>query len=210
MSNPRTPSDQPYQGYPPPPQENQAPYQPPGSQPPYQPSPGQQAPYGQPGYQPSDQIIRSADMGGAQSESRYAAYRDAEGNRIERRQQVYRDKNQQRANLRNLLTTIIYTLLGIVEVILALRLFFRLLGANTDNSFITFLYGLSHFFVAPFNGIFNDQALGKQGVFEWSTVTAMIIYALLAWGIVALINIILRPQLNNDQTFTTTRHQQDW
>jgi|SRR5579859_453544 len=195
MSNPHAPSDQSYQGYPPS-QENRAPHQ-----------PGPQPPYGQPGNQPSDQIMQSSDMGGAQSESRYATYMDAEGNRVERRQQIYRDKNQQRANLRYWMTTTIYWLLGALEVVLALRLLFRLLGANTDNGFITFLYGLSHPFVAPFNGIFNDQALGRQGVFEFSTLIAMLIYALLAWGLTALVDLLLRPVPNSSETSTTTRRQ---
>ena len=101
-----------------------------------------------------------------------------------------------------------YFLLGVVEVILGLRWLFRLLGANTDNNFISFLYGLSHPFVAPFNGIFNDQALGRQGVFEFSTLIAMLVYALLAWGVVSVINLVIWPTPGStDSTFTTRRRQ---
>ena len=54
-------------------------------------------------------------------------------------------------------------------MILALRFVFRLLGANQGNSFILFLYQISQVFVAPFNGIFHDQALGTRSVFELSS-----------------------------------------
>jgi uncharacterized protein YggT (Ycf19 family) len=168
----------------------------------------QPAPPGEPIYQPADQMVRSSDFGGAHAESRYSSYVDANGNIIERRQQVYHDTNQQRANIRYWTTAVIYFLLGVLEVILGLRWLFRLLGAHTDNTFISFLYSLSHPFVAPFNGIFNDQTLGKQGVFEFSSLIAMLVYALIAWGLVTLINLIFRPApAATDSTMTTRRRR---
>ena len=92
-----------------------------------------------------------------------------------------------------------------LEILLLLRFFFRLLGANQDNGFIMFLYNLSHVFVVAFNGIFNDQTLGRNGIFEVSTLIAMIIYALLAWGIVSLGRVLFAPNLVDRQTITTTR-----
>jgi hypothetical protein len=67
-----------------------------------------------------------------------------------------------------------------------------------------FLYNLSHVFVVAFNGIFNDQALGKS-VFETSTLIAMIVYALLAWGIVSLGRVIFAPNLSGRRSTTATR-----
>lgn len=180
-------------------------------QPPPQPSypyPQNQPPYEERVYQPVDNVVREADHGGARAESRYSSYRDADGNIIERRQQVYHDSNLERANIRYWATTVIYFLLGVLEVILGLRWLFRLLGANTDNSFIILLYGVSHPFVAPFNGIFNDQALGRQSVFEFSTLIAMLVYALIAWGLISLINLLMRPTPGStDSTISTRRRQ---
>jgi len=67
-----------------------------------------------------------------------------------------------------------------------------------------FLYNLSHIFVAPFNGIFNDQALGRS-VFEISTLVAMLVYALIAWGIVSLGNLIFAPKYSGQRRISTTR-----
>ena len=209
MSNAGYPDEPTYPNMQPPvPQGNQAPaYQRYPSHPNSYPPAGNQPPAG-PIYQPADNVVRESDFGGARAESRYSSYMDEQGNVIERRQQVYHDTNQERANIRYWATAIIYFLLGLLEVVLGLRWLFRLLGANTDNSFIAFLYGVSHPFVAPFNGIFNDQTLGHQGVFEFSTLIAMLVYALIAWGIVALINLFLRPVPGaTDSTMTTRRRQ---
>ncbi len=169
---------------------------------------GNPPPPPEPVYQPADNVVRESDFGGAHAESRYASYVDAQGNIIERRQQVYHDTNQERANIRYWATTIVYFLLGVLEVVLGLRWLFRLLGANTGNSFTDTLYSVSHPFVAPFNGIFNDQALGRQGVFEFSTLVAMLVYALIAWGVVALINLLFRPVPPTTDTTITTRRRQ--
>lgn len=119
------------------------------------------------------------------------AAQDDEGNVVER-QEVVEDTAQRRSNLRSALTTILSLLFGALEVILLLRLVFRLLGAHTQSDFISWLYSVSHPFVAPFNGIFNDQTLGRHGVFEVSTLIAVIIYGLLAWGVVRLADAALR------------------
>jgi serine/threonine protein kinase len=66
-----------------------------------------------------------------------------------------------------------------LEILLVLRFLLRLLGANQDSGFVTFLYNLSHVFVGIFNGIFNDQAIGTSHVIETSTTMAMIFYGLL-------------------------------
>lgn len=149
----------------------------------------------------ADATVRSATMGGSHEESRHTNYVDPAGNRIESRIAVYQDTNQVRANRHSWVTTF---LLGVLEVILALRFIFRLLGANQDNSFMQFLYHFSQVFIAPFNGIFNDQALGTSSVFELSTLTAMLVFALL----VALSRVVFAPNNSGRQRFTTTQRSE--
>ncbi len=123
--------------------------------------------------------------------------------RFENRAEVLEDENLRRANIRYWIARITYFVLGMLEIILLLRLIFRLLGANQGSTFVMFLYNQSHVFVAPFNGIFNDQAPGRS-VFEISTLVAMVVYALVAWGIVALGNLIFAPKYSGRQSTTTT------
>lgn len=155
-----------------------------------------------------DATVRSATTDGSYGESRHTTYVDPAGNQVENRVEISQDTNLRRENRRSWVVNIISFLVGLLEVILALRAAFRLLGASQDNSFMQFLYNLSHVFVAPFNGIFHDQALGTRSVFELSTLIAMLVYALLAWGLVALSRVVFAPHDSGRQRFTTTRRRQ--
>jgi hypothetical protein len=142
--------------------------------------------------QPPNEAPTERQVYGTNAQNPYDNYADPGGNQLKRRDEIYVDNNLRRANIRARITNITYFVLGVLEVILLLRLLLRLLGANEASDFVMFIYNLSHIFVAPFNGIFNDQALGRS-VFELSTLIAMLIYALLAWGIVSLGRIIFSP-----------------
>ena len=145
-----------------------------------------------------------ASSSGSNVESQYQSYVDPAGNQVVHREESYVDENLRRANMRSRITNITYFILGVLEVFLLLRLLLRLLGANEASGFVTFIYDLTHIFVGPFNGIFNDQALGRS-VFETSTLIAMIIYALLAWGIVSLGRLVFAPVNPASQNVMTTR-----
>ena len=178
---------------------------------PYPPEPDGQR-YRQPPYeapteaQPSPVYGSShvSNTGGSNAQSQYQSYVDPAGNRVEHREESYVDENLRRANIRSRITNITYFILGVLEVLLLLRLLLRLLGANEASGFVAFIYSLTHIFVGPFNGIFNDQALGRS-VFETSTLIAMIVYALLAWGIVSLGRLVFAPVNPASQNVITTR-----
>jgi hypothetical protein len=156
----------------------------------------------------TNDTVQSSSSGSAYAQSQRERYVDPMGNQVENRTEVFEDENVRRANIRYWIARIVYFVLGVVEVILLLRLIFRILGANQSSAFVMFLYNLSHVFVGPFNGIFNDQALGRS-VFEISTLVAMIVYALIAWGIVALGNLIFAPKYSGRQSTTTTRRSRN-
>lgn len=79
----------------------------------------------------------------------------------------------------------VWYLLGLVEIILALRFILHLLAANSAAGFTQFIYGLSFPFVAPFQAVFPSSG-AKGYVFEWTTLLAMLVYWLVAWGIIKL------------------------
>lgn len=88
---------------------------------------------------------------------------------------------------------IVYYILGVLEVLLAFRLVFKMLGANAVSPFVAFLYSLTQIFIYPFTGIFpaaTAKGLEVQAVLEPTTIIAMIVYGVIAWGIVKLIEII--------------------
>jgi len=154
----------------------------------------------------NDTVRSSAsDTGGSYAQSQYQRRADATGNQMESQEAVFEDTNQRRANIRYWIITVTYFVLGVLEVLLLLRFIFRLLAANPDNAFVSFLYHLSGVFVTPFSGIFTNPTLGSSSVFELSTLVAMLIYALIAWGIVALVRVIFPPILPSSQSTVSTR-----
>ncbi len=95
---------------------------------------------------------------------------------------------------------IVYYILGVLEVLLAFRLVFKLLGANPQSPFVSFIYSVSQAFLSPFSGIFRSavtKGFETQSVLEPMTIIAMIVYAVVAWGIVKLIE-ISKPHQNTE------------
>ena len=86
---------------------------------------------------------------------------------------------------------VIWYIVGIINIILALRLVFSLLGARTTG-FADFLYSVSDPLVAPFRGIFPAvQASGSY--FDTAALVAIVVYTLIAWALAALLDLIERP-----------------
>jgi hypothetical protein len=77
---------------------------------------------------------------------------------------------------------------AVLEVLLVIRFFLKLLGASTDAAFTILVYGLTELFVLPFYGIFGRPASGSH-MFESSSFVAIMIYPLLALAITSLIRI---------------------
>lgn len=87
---------------------------------------------------------------------------------------------------------VVYYLLNIVEALLLLRLVMKLLGANAGNGFVNGIYTITNPLVSPFAGIFHTPVTSAGTVVEWSTIVAMIVYALIAYAIVQLLRIATR------------------
>ena len=81
---------------------------------------------------------------------------------------------------------IVWYVTGVIIALLALRLILQLLGANQGNGFVDLVYGLSGVFAAPFFGMFSYEPSYGISYFEISTFVAILIYALLGWGIAQL------------------------
>lgn len=84
---------------------------------------------------------------------------------------------------------VIYFITGCIVVLLALRMVLLLLAANRDNGFVTFIYDISGVFAAPFYGIFSYTPSYGSSVFEISSVVAIIVYALVGWGLAKLVTL---------------------
>jgi hypothetical protein len=102
------------------------------------------------------------------------------------------------ANVRPLYrgTQIVWYIFYVVETILLFRFILKLIGANTGAGFTQFVYALSYPFAAPFLYVVGSpHVLGS--IIEWSTLLAMVVYWVVAWGIVRLIT-MGRPISNTE------------
>jgi uncharacterized protein YggT (Ycf19 family) len=91
-------------------------------------------------------------------------------------------------------TQIIWLLLGILEALIALRVVFKLIGVNAANPFATLLYNVTNIFVAPFASLTGAPAAGGM-VLEISSIIAMIVYLLIAWGLARILYVLFyRPR----------------
>ena len=85
----------------------------------------------------------------------------------------------------NTAKTVVGIVFGLIEVLLAFRLVFKLFGANTGNIFVRGIYALTNFLVVVFEGIFSSSgSASSQAV---ATLIAMLVIALITAVILKLI-----------------------
>lgn len=91
-------------------------------------------------------------------------------------------------------TQIIWLLFGLILGLIGLRVVFKLIAVNPDNPFAALLYKVSDFFVAPFASLTGAPTAGGM-VLEISSIIAMIVYLLIAWALVRVVDVLFyRPR----------------
>jgi len=106
--------------------------------------------------------------------------------------QTKRVQTETTPDSRVLVTNVVWFLVGFIEIILGIRFALKLLGANPEAGFVSFIYTVSGFLSAPFDNIFGVRAAATQRgvlVFEPSILVAMLVYLLIGWGIIKLLNL---------------------
>lgn len=108
-------------------------------------------------------------------------------------QQTKKINSRVEADGKTIASNIVWFIVGLIEVLLAFRFVLKLLGANPSSGFVDFIYGITGILTAPFDKIFSvakpetGDVVGS--VFEPSILVAAIVYALLGWGIVKMLNL---------------------
>jgi len=101
----------------------------------------------------------------------------------------------------------IWLLLYIVEVLIALRIELKLMGANPDSPIVVLIYGFTSLLLIPFAGMVGSPTSGSM-VLEVSSIYALGIYALIAVAFERLVWLIFyRPRTAVNVTETTTSEQ---
>jgi uncharacterized protein YggT (Ycf19 family) len=84
-------------------------------------------------------------------------------------------------------------LVGVVDIFVAARFLGKLFGASSESAFVNFIYQVSSPMVAPFKGIFGNGGSSTNS-FETASLVAVIVYAVIGWGLVVLIRIMTAPK----------------
>jgi len=82
---------------------------------------------------------------------------------------------------------------GVVDILIAARFLGKLLGASAQSAFVSFINTVSGPLVAPFQGIFGNAG-SKANSFETADLVAIVVYAVIGWGLVMLIRIATAPR----------------
>lgn len=118
---------------------------------------------------------------------------------VQQRHVVRDDAAENAANVSRV-NQVLWLMFGVILSLIAVRVILKLIGANPAAFFAQMIYGVTDVFLWPFAGITTDPAMGAFQ-FELSSIIAMIVYALVAWGITKLVWILFyRPRTTSSTT----------
>jgi len=107
------------------------------------------------------------------------------------------------------ITQVIWLIFGVIEGLILLRVALKLIAANPSVPFAAFIYNLTEPFLLPFIGLTSTPAAGGI-VLELSSIIAVIVYALLAWLVVKVIDVAFySPRVQRVTTSQETTHRDD-
>lgn len=86
-------------------------------------------------------------------------------------------------------TQVVWYALLIMEMMFLLRFFMKLMGADVHAYFSMFVYGITGIFIFPLRAVVPSFEFGNI-VFEPTTILAIIVYWMIAIGIVKLIQLL--------------------
>jgi len=90
-------------------------------------------------------------------------------------------------SLSNLLINLVEAIVAIVEFFLIVRFVLKLFAANAGTPFVAWIYETTRGILYPFSNMFPSPVLEGGVVIEFSTIFAIVIYALLGYFITELI-----------------------
>lgn len=88
---------------------------------------------------------------------------------------------------------VIWFLTSLITTLIAIRFVLKLLGASLGSGFVTLIYNLTNGLVTPFRAIF-PAATGASSTVDIAALVAIVIYALVGWGLVSVVKLITAPR----------------
>jgi TctA family transporter len=92
-----------------------------------------------------------------------------------------------------MLRRVVVLIFGIIQAFIVLRIVLLLLNAREVNDLVAFILNVSQIFVAPFIGIFNQDALASGGsVLDIAAIAALVGWTILEWIVIWGTNVLRR------------------
>ncbi|HVA25132.1 MAG TPA: hypothetical protein VMW62_12160 [Chloroflexota bacterium] len=85
---------------------------------------------------------------------------------------------------------IVYYVFGVIQAFILIRFILKVLAANPSSPFTQIIYNVSWVFVFPFNGVVPNYTAGAT-VFEWFSLIALVVYALISVALAKLIGLLI-------------------
>ncbi|MCA9392460.1 YggT family protein [candidate division WWE3 bacterium] len=83
---------------------------------------------------------------------------------------------------------------SMMEGMLLLRVVLKLVAANPESLFVNWIYNTTYPIVYPFLGMFPSGIQGLSYEIEFSTLTAMVIYAIVGYALLYFIGLLEKPK----------------
>jgi hypothetical protein len=97
-------------------------------------------------------------------------------------------------------TNVIYLVFAVICGLIAIRFVLKLLGANPQAGFASFINGATDPLMGPFNGLLGTPSVASGSSFEVSALVAILVYALIGWVLTQLARIILNRSVSRSHT----------
>ncbi len=98
------------------------------------------------------------------------------------------EEEQRRRQIEKIIQVIWYVT-GVLEALIGMRVVLRLMAASPEAGFARFIYGITSIFLAPFVGLTPTPAFNGSVLELWALI-GMLVYVLMALGIIKLIRIL--------------------
>ncbi len=92
------------------------------------------------------------------------------------------------------LRQVVYFIASAIAIIILIRFVLLALAANLASGFGSLIATVSDPLVLPFQGLFSAPASTNGSVFEISSLVAIAVYFLVAWGIVKIAYLVSAPK----------------
>jgi hypothetical protein len=135
------------------------------------------------------------------------------GDRVVEHQVAVSDVNPaaERAASMGWVNSLVWFLAGLIIVVLAIRFVLAMAGADPGTGFVNLIYAVSAPFRAPFAGIFGQpftyDGAAVTARLEFEDLVAMVVYALVAWGVTKILALMLGTNRTNTTVYTDSNRR---